>query len=87
MLEELVIKNRSYRRFYQNKTIDNEQLKCLINIGRLTASGANKQPVRYILSNEAEKNERIFGCLRGRIFRRLEWPERRRETVSLYCDG
>ena len=64
MLKELVIKNRSYRRFYQNQAIDSEQLKFLINIGRLTASGANKQPVRYILSNEAEKNERIFGCLR-----------------------
>lgn len=64
MLEELVIKNRSYRRFYQNKTIDHEQLKFLINIGRLTASGANKQPVRYILSNEAQKNEKIFECLR-----------------------
>lgn len=64
MLKELVIKNRSYRRFYQNKAIDNEQLKFFINIGRLTASGANKQPVRYILSNVAEKNEKIFGCLR-----------------------
>lgn len=64
MLKELVIKNRSYRRFYQNKTIDKEQLKFLINIGRFTASGANRQPIRYILSNQAEKNERIFKCLR-----------------------
>lgn len=64
MLKELVMKNRSYRRFYQNQEIGKEQLKSLIDIGRLTASGANKQPVRYILSNETEKNEIIFGCLR-----------------------
>lgn len=64
MLKELVMKNRSYRRFYQNKVIGNEQLKELINIGRLTASGANRQPVRYILSNEAEKNKKIFSCLK-----------------------
>lgn len=64
MLKELVVKNRSYRRFYQEKEIGSEQLKALVEIGRLTASGANRQPVRYILSNEAAKNEIIFRCLR-----------------------
>lgn len=64
MLKELVVKNRSYRRFYQEKEIGSEQLKALVDIGRLTASGANRQPVRYILSNESAKNEIIFRCLR-----------------------
>ena len=64
MLKELVMKNRSYRRFYQDKKIGSEQLRALVDIGRLTASGANKQPVRYILSNEDNKNEIIFKCLR-----------------------
>lgn len=64
MLKELVIKNRSYRRFYQSKEIEKDQLKSLIDIGRMTASGANRQPVRYILSNESEKNEIIFKCLK-----------------------
>lgn len=64
MLKELVMKNRSYRRFYQDKEIGEEQLLSLIDIARLTASGANRQLVRYILSNEAKKNEIIFKCLR-----------------------
>ena len=64
MLKDLVIKNRSYRRFYQDRAVTCEQLKELINIGRLTASGANRQSVRYILSYESQKNEDIFQCLR-----------------------
>lgn len=64
MLKDLVIKNRSYRRFYQDRAVTCEQLKELINIGRLTASGANRQPVRYILSYDSQKNEDIFQCLR-----------------------
>jgi len=64
MLKDLVIKNRSYRRFYQDKTIDSEQLRALIDIGRFTASGSNRQPVRYILSYQAKRNEKIFKCLR-----------------------
>lgn len=64
MLKELVVKNRSYRRFCQNKEVSWEQLRDFIDIGRLTASSANRQPVRYILSCEPEKNEVIFKCLR-----------------------
>lgn len=64
MLKDLVIKNRSYRRFYQDRAVTCEQLKELINIGRFTASGANRQPVRYILSYDSQKNEDIFRCLR-----------------------
>ena len=64
MLKEFVLKNGSYRRFYQDRTVAYEQLRGLINTGRLTSSGANRQPVRYILSNKPEKNEKIFQCLR-----------------------
>lgn len=64
MLKDLVIKNRSYRRFYQDKIVTFEQLKEFINIGRFTASSANRQSVRYILSCDLQKNEDIFQCLR-----------------------
>ena len=64
MFKELVKKNRSYRRFYQEKEITKEELYDLLDTARYTASGANKQPLRYIVSNEREKNERIFSCLR-----------------------
>lgn len=63
MLKELVLKTRSYRRFYQDNKIEYEQLRSLIDTARLTSSAANRQPLRYILSNEAGKNEIIFKCL------------------------
>jgi nitroreductase len=64
MIRDLVIKNRSYRRFYQEVQIERETLKELVDLARLSASAANLQPLKYILSNEPEKNALIFSCLR-----------------------
>jgi len=60
MLEDLVLKNRSYRRFYQDATIETETLRELVNLARLSASGANRQALKYILSNEPDENSLIF---------------------------
>ncbi len=60
MIRETIIKNRSYRRFDESVAISNETLKDLVDLARLSASGANKQPLKYILSFEADKNARIF---------------------------
>ena len=40
-IEDLIQKNRSTRRFYQEHPVDLETLKNLVNLGRLSASGAN----------------------------------------------
>lgn len=40
-----------------------ETLKSLVDLGRLSASAANRQPLKYILSAEPDKNEKIFPCL------------------------
>ncbi len=63
MLEELVRKNRSIRRFHQNEAIPTSTLKDLVNLARLSASGGNLQPLKYIISNTAETNAEIFACL------------------------
>ena len=63
MLKGLVLKNRSYRRFDQSRSIPEETLRELLELARLCASGANKQPLKYIISNGAEKNSRIFSTL------------------------
>ena len=63
MIRELVINNRSYRRFYQDAMIDINTLRDLIDMARLTASAENKQPLKYILSNTTEKNRLIFAQL------------------------
>ena len=59
LIKELILKNRSYRRFYQNKFIETSALKELVDLARLSPSGANIQPLRYILSNSKELNDTI----------------------------
>ena len=63
MLRELILKNRSYRRFVQSIAVSEEQLQSWVDLGRLSASGRNAQPLKYILSNDASGNERIFSTL------------------------
>ena len=60
MLRDLVIKNRSYRRFFQEQAIEIDTLRELVDLARLSASAANLQPLKYILSCTAEKNALIF---------------------------
>jgi nitroreductase len=60
MIRDLIIKNRSYRRFYQDAAIDRGILEELIDLARLSSSSANKQPLKYILSCDPEKNALIF---------------------------
>ncbi len=60
MLLDLVKQNRSYRGFDKNTKITHNQLIELISHARLCSSGVNKQPIRYILSSEQEKNAMIF---------------------------
>jgi nitroreductase len=63
MLEELVRKNRSYRRFDESFKVGLDTLKELVGLARLSASGANLQPLKYILSTAPEINEKIFSTL------------------------
>ncbi len=63
MITDLVLKNRSYRRFYEDHIIESQTLKDFIKLARITPSAANKQPLKYILSNTKEKNAKIFETL------------------------
>ncbi len=64
MLYDLVVKNRSYRRFYEEEKIDKKTLENLVDLARLSASGANLQSLKYIISNEPKKNNKIYPNLR-----------------------
>jgi len=55
-LRELVLRNRSYRRFKQEVSIEPEALRQLVDLPRSSASEANLQPLKYILSCDAQKN-------------------------------
>ena len=60
MIKELITRNRSYRRFYQDFAIETGKLEGLVELARLSASGGNAQPLKFILSCEAQKNALIF---------------------------
>jgi len=61
---EIVKKNRSYRRFDEKKKISEDALKELVDLGRLTASGANLQPLRYHLSWTEEECASVYPTLK-----------------------
>lgn len=73
MIRDLVLKNRSYRRFYRETAIDLETLRELVDLARLSASGGNIQPLKYILSSDPEKNAVIFPHLRWAAYLK-DWP-------------
>ena len=73
MLRDLVLKNRSYRRFYENFRIDCNTLKELIDLARLSASAANLQPLKYVISCDTEKNAKIFPHLKWAGYLK-DWP-------------
>lgn len=60
MLKDLVTKNRSYRRFHQDQAVGLETLREFVDLARLSASGANRQPLKFVLSCDPERNARIF---------------------------
>jgi nitroreductase len=73
MISELVKENRSCRRFYEDQAVAPEALKELVNLARMSASGANLQPLKYILSCDPSKNADIFSCLAWAGYLK-DWP-------------
>ncbi len=73
MIADLIKANRSCRRFYEEQPIDLETLETLVNLGRLSASGANLQPLKYILTCRPALNAEIFGCLGWAAYLK-DWP-------------
>jgi len=69
----LVQKTRSCRRFHQDPPADINLLKSLVDISRMTASAANLQPLKYVLSSEPQTNSAIFNCL-GWAGYLKDWP-------------
>jgi nitroreductase len=73
MIRDLIEKSRSYRRFYQDISIELETLRELVDLARLSAAAGNLQPLKYMLLNDPEKNARIFQHLGWAGYLR-DWP-------------
>jgi len=62
-IRDLVVRNRSYRRFDESHRISLQELVELVGLARCTASATNRQPLKYFLSADPETNDQIFPCL------------------------
>jgi nitroreductase len=57
---EMVLRNRSYRRFDESYEIDQKTLEELADLARLSPSAANLQPLKFLISWKKEDNENIY---------------------------
>ncbi|HPR64535.1 MAG TPA: nitroreductase family protein [Thermoanaerobaculia bacterium] len=63
MIQELVTRSRSYRRFDSRYTIDMSFLRDLVILARFSPSAANRQPLKFLLSCDSQTNDLIFPTL------------------------
>ena len=63
MLKQLVLKNRSYRKFRADKYVSLDTLESLIDLARITPSSKNFQPLKYILVDSRQDGDHVFDSL------------------------
>ena len=73
MFKDMVLKTRSYRRFYEDVAISLETLRELVDLARLSASARNMQPLKYVLCCNRETNAAIFSTLAWAGYL-TDWP-------------
>ncbi|MDR2937148.1 MAG: nitroreductase family protein [Rikenellaceae bacterium] len=62
-LKEIVMKNRSCRRFRQERRVSRELLVSLVELARLTASGRNLQVLKYAVVNDPAECATLYPAL------------------------
>ena len=73
MIRELMMQNRSCRRFHEDVPLERQTLEELVDLARLSPSAANLQPLKYILSCDPETNGTIFPHLTWAGYLK-DWP-------------
>ena len=73
MIRDLITANRSCRRFDGQAAIGRDTLEELVELARLSPTGANLQPLKFHLSCDAETNAKIFPNL-GWAGYLEDWP-------------
>jgi nitroreductase len=72
-IQELVSRNRSYRRFDARSPMTEAELRALVSLARVAPSAANRQPLKYVLCCSAAGNQRIFETLAWAGYLK-DWP-------------
>lgn len=88
-LEDLLTRTRSFRRFRQEPAVSEKTLIELVSLTRLCASAGNRQPLKYVLSCDPQRNAAIFAHLRWAAALR-DWPgpaEDERPTAYIVIVG
>jgi nitroreductase len=70
---DLVLVNRSYRRFHEDFALNRQILTDLVDLARHTASARNLQPLKYLLSYDTRRNTLIFNHLAWAGYM-SDWP-------------
>jgi len=73
MIRNIILKNRSYRRFHEDFIIDEKTLRELVGLARLSPSASNLQPLKFVLSFTPKTNDLIFPSLRWAGYLK-NWP-------------
>jgi nitroreductase len=63
MIEDLIRKNRSYRRFKADIKLDEKLLVELIELARFSASAANRQAIRFYPVTDPVTKDKVFDSL------------------------
>jgi len=72
-LKDLFLKTRTCRRFDESHQIELSTLENLLELARLSSSGGNRQPLKYLLYNKPAQCEKIFPFLAWAGYF-TEWP-------------
>jgi nitroreductase len=73
MLKDLIRQNRSYRRFDQQVDVGPDVLRQLVELARLSASGANMQPLKFLLVSDRDACDLVFPHLAWAGYLK-DWP-------------
>lgn len=82
-VEEAVTRRRSIRRFKQ-KTVPLDVLKKLVDAARLAPSGANLQPLEYIVVTDDSLCDKVFDGLKWAGYLKPKWKPSENEKPTAY---
>ena len=83
LLKDLLIKNRSIRRFDSSKIISESTLRSLVELTRFCASGRNLQPLRYRLVTNPKECAALFPALAwAGYYKDWDGPEENERPVA-----
>lgn len=90
MIKELLLYNRSYRRFHQTPVLSHEAHLDLIDAARLSPSARNDQPLRFIIVESQKACDTIFPFTAWAGYLK-DWPgpdehERPTSYIIILCD-